>query len=41
MQREQSWLSRHARLHRLFNAVVVIFCLWAAFNALLLFAHLA
>ncbi len=28
MKREQSWLSRHERLHRLFNAAVIAFCLW-------------
>jgi hypothetical protein len=41
MKREQSWLSRYPLLHRLFNAAVVLFCLWAAWTGTLMFLHLA
>lgn len=39
--KEQSWLSRHARLHRLFNAAVIVFCLWMVYNGVLLLLHAA
>lgn len=41
MQREQSWLSRHGRLHRLFNAAVILFCVWMVYNGILLATHAA
>jgi hypothetical protein len=39
MQREQSWLSRHARLHRLFNAAVIVFLGVMVWNGVLLALH--
>jgi hypothetical protein len=38
-RREQSWLSRHPFLHRLFNAALIVFCLWMAWNGVLLALH--
>lgn len=34
MKREQSRLSRHPLLHRLFNAALILFCLWIAGSVL-------
>ena len=39
MHREQSWLSRHPFLHRLFNAAVILFCVWMVWSGVLVLLH--
>ena len=40
MRREQSWLSRYPVLHRLFNAAVILFCVWIAWSVLVAAIHI-